>query len=73
MAQPTRVPAGKPAPKKEAEAEAPQSRLSWLLGWVIVPGLLFGLLMLAGVYVGANHPDSWVTRAILWIAGWFVG
>lgn len=72
MAQPARtaVPAKKP-PAEDVEPEAPQSRLAWVLGWVVSPTLFFGTIFLGGVYVGANHPDGWVTRAVLWIGGLF--
>lgn len=75
MAQPARAPTN-PAPKKpaesdEAESAAPQSRLAWLLGWVVTPTLFFGGIFLAGAYVGANHPDGWVTGSVRWVVGLF--
>ena len=51
----------------ETEEEAGGSRLRWLLGWVVIPGTLLGALFLAGVHVGANYPDMWLTRLIAWI------
>jgi hypothetical protein len=74
MAQPARVPANspkKPLDSEEAESAAPQSRLSWLLGWVVTPTLFFGGIFLAGAYVGANHPDGWVTGSVRWVTGLF--
>jgi len=74
MAQPARAPVN--SPKKspepdELESAAPQSRLAWLLGWVVTPSLFFGGIFLAGAYVGANHPDGWVTGSVRWVAGLF--
>jgi hypothetical protein len=54
--------------KDDAETEeAGGGRFRWLLGWVVVPGALLGALFLAGVHVGANHPDMWLSRLIAWI------
>ncbi len=74
MAQPARVPANSPKKSpdvEEGESAAPQSRLAWLLGWVVTPTLFFGGIFLAGAYVGANHPDGWVTGSVRWVAGLF--
>jgi hypothetical protein len=74
MAQPVRnlpkkAPEKAPVPAPGAEAEPPQSRLSWILGWIVVPGLLFGGLFVGGVYVGANHHDGWIASAVMWLIG----
>lgn len=54
--------------KEDGEPEeGGRSRLRWLLGWVIIPGSFIGALFLAGVHVGANHPDMWLSRLIAWI------
>ena len=53
------------------EPEEPTSRVRWLLGWVVSPTLFFGGIFLGGAYVGANHPEGWVTRSVLWVAGVF--
>jgi len=76
MAQPTRLPVNAPGAKKspesdDAESAGSQSRLGWLLGWVVTPTLFFGGIFLAGAYVGANHPDGWVTGSVRWVAGLF--
>ena len=74
MAQPVRVPANSPKKSpdvEEVESSGPQSRLGWLLGWVVTPTLFFGGIFLAGAYVGANHPDGWVTGSVRWVAGLF--
>jgi hypothetical protein len=71
MAQPARMPVPPPKQPAPVEAEAPTSRLAWVLGWVVVPLLFFGGIFLGGVYLGANHPDGWITRAVLWFTGLF--
>lgn len=62
------VPSKKPV---EVEPEQPTSRVKWLLGWVLSPTLFFGGIFLGGAYLGANHPEGWVTRSVLWVAGVF--
>jgi len=62
------VPSKKPV---EAPPEQPTSRVKWLLGWVLSPTLFFGGIFLGGAYLGANHPEGWVTRSVLWVAGVF--
>lgn len=56
----------------EGQAEGdgkPQSRLSSLAGWVLVPGL-FGLFLFGlGAYVGVHHPELWLTRLTRWFTG----
>ena len=69
MAQPAR-----PAPQKQPPpevAEAPTTRLAWILGWVVSPLLFFGGIFLGGVYVGANHPQGWIASVVLWFTGLF--
>jgi hypothetical protein len=44
-----------------------RSKLGWLLGWVVIPLLLLGSLFLAGVHVGARHPQMWLSRTTLWM------
>lgn len=66
---PTR-PASAPNDASEATVKRPSkraSKLRWLLGWVIVPLLLLAALFLAGVHVGARHPQMWLSRATLWM------
>lgn len=41
----------------------------FLLGWVVVPGSVIGAIVLAGVHVGANHPDMFLSRLLLWMFG----
>jgi hypothetical protein len=63
-------PASGPNDASEATVKRPRKRagkLRWLLGWVIVPLVLLGALFLAGVHVGARHPQMWLSRATLWM------
>lgn len=50
----------------------PRSRLSWLVGWVLVPGAIIGVLFGGGVAVGAHFHESWFTRMIVWVIELFV-
>ena len=62
------------APKPDAKAEQAEqepSGGSWILGWVIGPGVVVLGILTAGVYVGANHPTSWVTTGVEWVVGLF--
>lgn len=70
-AAPAKAAAPKPDPKVPAEPEAPRSRLRWVVGWVLVPGAIIGVLFGSGVLLGAHFHDSWVTRAIVWIVELF--
>lgn len=56
------------APEPE-ESPAKISRLRWWMGWVIGPGLVAGLIVGAGAWVGAHFPELWLVRAIVWIGG----
>lgn len=70
----------KPAPARPASAPSAAAsevtlkrpsrrpgKLRWLFGWVFVPLLLLGMLFLAGVHVGARHPQMWLSRTTLWM------
>lgn len=61
----------KPDAKAPAEGAAPRSRLSWLVGWVLVPLVIVGTLFGGGALVGAHFPDSWFSRVIVWIVELF--
>lgn len=63
--------APEPAAKAPAEGEAPRGWLSWALGWVLVPGIILGLIFGGGVLVGAHHPDSWLSRLVVWVVELF--
>ena len=62
---------GKELEKKEGaegeEDEVREGRLRWLVGWLVLPGTVISSIFLAGVHVGANYPDMWLTRLIAWI------
>ena len=64
--------AKEPETKEEADAEADEEvkegRLRWIVGWVGVPGTVITSIFVAGVHVGANYPDMWLSRLIAWIA-----
>jgi hypothetical protein len=38
---------------------------------VLVPLVIVGSLVGLGAHLGANGPDAWYTRAVLWIADRF--
>ncbi len=59
-------------PNAPAEGEAPRTRLSWLVGWVLVPGAIIGVLFGGGALVGAHFHDAWLVRAIVWVVELFV-
>ena len=80
MAAPAKVP--KNSPKRQepparseapAEAEAPQSRLAWFIGWVAVPGLVFGGIFVGGALLGAHYPDGWIAWGVRGVASLFGG
>ncbi len=54
--------------QKPAQADSPPKRdgkLRWVLGWIVLPGTLLAGLFLAGVHVGARHPDRVLARTLL--------
>ena len=55
------VPAGPVKPERD---EAPPSRLSWFIGWVAVPSVVFGGIFGAGLLVGAHDPEGWIAWAV---------
>lgn len=80
MAAPAR--AQNSSPKKQdllarseapAEGEASTSRLGWFIGWVAVPGLVFGGIFVGGVLLGAHYPDGWVAWGVRGVASLFGG
>lgn len=54
----------KPEPSETSRAP---SRLRWVLGWVAIPATIVLALFLAGVHVGARHPDLWLSRFMMWL------
>ncbi|KIG13761.1 hypothetical protein DB30_07607 [Enhygromyxa salina] len=72
MAKTTGKPSGKSSSGSGDASDASgksSSKLGWLLGWVLVPGMLVGALFLAGLHVGARHPQMGLSRAVLWVMG----
>ena len=64
--------APKSAPNKDGVAgeggeAGSTSRVAWVMGWVVGPGLLVASIWIGGVYVGANLPESWPTRLVNWL------
>lgn len=54
----------KPVPVETPRAP---SRLRWVLGWVAIPATIMLALFLAGVHVGARHPDMALARFMTWL------
>jgi hypothetical protein len=61
----------KPADKNADTPEAPRGWLSWLVGWVLVPGVVVGLIWFGGVMLGAHNHDGWFTRSVVWLVDLF--
>ena len=57
--------------KSEGESEASESRLAWLMGWVIGPGAVLGMIFVGGVLVGAHYHEGWIARVVMWTASFF--
>ena len=58
---------GKTSGKPDGSPSGKSSnKLAWVLGWIVVPGLIVAALFLAGVHVGARHPQIGLSRAVLW-------
>ena len=68
-------PASKLAKRKGEKDEGEETekkkggKLRWIFGWIILPGTLLSSLFLAGVHVGARHPDMWLSRLFVWLFG----
>lgn len=58
----------KPDPSSDDVAPSP-GRSRGLIGWVAVPTVIVLTLFLAGVHVGARHPDLWLSRLMVWLLG----
>ena len=61
---------------KEIKARVLSTRrpisLNWFLAkWLLIPFLLASMLVAWGAHLGANGPDAWYTRLVLWVAGFF--
>jgi hypothetical protein len=70
-AAPAKAAPAKPDAKAPADPEAPRSRLSWVAGWVLAPGVIIGVLFGGGALVGAHFSESWLARLIVWVVELF--
>lgn len=77
--KPTKAPAKGAVVKAEAAEvdteqgeEKPKSKLGWIVGWVLVPGTVIGLIFGSGALIGAHFSESWFTRMIVWVVEIFV-
>lgn len=60
-----KVASGKPA-TAEGEAEGRRGWLSWVVGWILVPSVVIGVIFGGGVLLGVHNHDGWFTRAVVW-------
>ena len=67
MAEDERLQAKADDEADDGEAPKKEGKLRWVIGWVVVPGSLLMMLFLAGVHVGANYPEMWLSRLIGWL------
>jgi hypothetical protein len=70
-AAPAKAAPAKADAKAPAEPDAKRSRLSWVAGWVLVPGAILGVLFGGGALVGAHFSESWLARLIVWVVELF--
>lgn len=45
--------------------------LSWIVGWVLMPSTVLGVIFGGGVLVGAHLHDSWYARTVEWVVNLF--
>jgi hypothetical protein len=72
--EPKAIEKRKPAEAAAPEGGEPSSRrgwLSWVVGWLLVPGTVVGLIFGAGVLLGAHRHDGWYARTVVWLADVF--
>lgn len=67
------APAAPVPAQKPPEDEAPPSRIAWFIGWVAVPGAVFGAIFGGGVLLGAHYPDGWIAWSVRGVAHLFGG
>jgi hypothetical protein len=58
-----------PIKPEPASDEPSPDRTRGLIGWVAVPVVIVLTLLLAGMHVGARHPDLWLSRLMVWLLG----
>jgi uncharacterized membrane protein YfcA len=61
----------KPESSPEEDTGAKRSRTSWVLGWVVAPLSVVGLIFGAGVLVGVHLHESWFARLVVWFVDLF--
>jgi hypothetical protein len=57
--------------RKRDEGEEPKEKtgaVRWIIGWIAIPALVLAAIFGFGLHLGANNPEAWYTRAVLWIA-----
>jgi hypothetical protein len=65
------APKGEASPDK-AEGEAKREGwLSWLVGWILVPGTVIGVIFGGGALLGAHRHDGWFARTVVWVVDLF--
>ena len=50
------------------EAKQKPGVLRWIIGWIMIPAFVIFGIFATGLHLGANNPDAWYTRAVMWIA-----
>jgi hypothetical protein len=55
----------------EGEAPAKESKLGWILGWIVLPGTVVGGIFGGGVLLGAHNHDGWFASAVMWVVNLF--
>ncbi len=62
---------GTAAKGTDDEGETKDGKLGWIVGWIVIPGLVIGGIFGSGVHLGASYPDRWYTEFVVWVAGLF--
>jgi hypothetical protein len=60
------------AAARQADAVAPSGR-GWILGWIVLPSLVFLCLFGGGVFLGIRDPSAWYSRGTVWLASELFG
>ena len=68
--------AAAPEPRSEPRRPPPGAKRArrwsptlFVVKYLLLPAIVTGSLVALGAHLGANGPDAWYTRAVLWIAG----
>jgi hypothetical protein len=65
------APKGEKTPAKSEPEGQGHSRLSWFVGWILVPATVIGVIFGAGVVLGAHRHDGWFARTVVWLVELF--